>query len=63
MIRDYTGIPEKPDTPTKPGGPPRIVTCPDCGGAIPETIQPGRHSPHLLDGRRLVNCAGKDIEP
>jgi hypothetical protein len=38
----------------------RLVTCPDCGAAIPERIPTGRHAPRRVEGR-LVNCAGKEM--
>ncbi len=65
MLRDYTdGKAEPPaDAPKTAGnGPPRVVACPDCGAAIPETLAPGRHAPRRV-GSRLINCVGKEIEP
>ncbi len=63
MIRDYTGQPGAQDgkEPKPKPETPRVVKCPDCGAAVPETLEPGRHAPRRI-GSKLVNCVGRVLE-
>jgi hypothetical protein len=38
-----------------------LVRCADCGAAVPETLEPGRHAPRRI-GSKLVNCVGRVLE-
>jgi hypothetical protein len=37
-----------------------IITCPDCGRPMRDSVIPGQHGIRMVDGKRL-NCIGVEV--